>query len=99
MAVACLGSVSPMRERKSKVFSLRISPEEYRQLREACAARGVRSIGELARSAMHQMLGANPEQASMTDALHDLRRRVTELSADIERLSHRIPVNGDGNRI
>lgn len=84
-----------MTERKSKVFSLRLSPDEYQHLRKACADRGVRSIGELARTAMHQMLGPPADNSSkLSDAVHDLRRRIAELSTDIETLSKKLPTNG-----
>jgi hypothetical protein len=42
--------------RRSKVVSIRLSTDEYTQLRSLCITKGVDSFSELARAAMKEML-------------------------------------------
>jgi hypothetical protein len=79
-----------MTERKSKMVSFRLSPEEYRQLRDACSAHGVRSVSELARSAMQGLISNHGSAIPLHLQLQHLRDRVTLLSCEIDRLSHEL---------
>lgn len=75
-------------KRKSKIVNFRMSPEDHHRCRELCAARGVRSISELARNAVMNCLASNSLQDSnpLTPELHDLRTQVRFLAQEIERL-------------
>jgi hypothetical protein len=86
-----------MIDRKSKMVSFRLSPDEYYDLRNACASRGVRSVSELARTAMQALIGASATRATVDGQLDDLRRLVIQLSHEIDRLAEKVPtpVNGD----
>jgi hypothetical protein len=86
-----------MMQRKSKIVSFRLSPEEYRRLNAACELQGIGSISELARTALQPLMtppASNghgvPEEISLTHKLDDLLDRVQSLSAEIERLAGRL---------
>jgi Arc/MetJ-type ribon-helix-helix transcriptional regulator len=78
-----------MVDRKTKTVSLRMSPKEYRQLREACASQEIGSVSDLVRTAMQNLIASN---GSSTAPLHrqvqELRYRLDALSVEVERLSH-----------
>ena len=77
-----------MIDRKSKMVSFRLSPEEYRQLRDACAARGLRSVSELARTSMQSVISSgNGSSLPLHQQMQELRERVTQLSDKIDRLT------------
>ena len=80
--------------RKSKMVSFRLSPEEFRLFRLACEERGVRSVSELARTAMQSMLTTNG--TAHPDQIQQLRDRVRTLTADIERLAERVEPSANG---
>jgi hypothetical protein len=69
------------------MVSFRLSQQEYHQLRDACLQHGVRSISELARSAMQSLIAPNTECApSLHQQVQDLRDRLTDLAAEVDRL-------------
>jgi hypothetical protein len=72
------------------MVSFRVSPEEYLTLCEACATQGVRSVSELARTAVNVMICRNGVSGTVDDQLHDLRARVQSLSSEVERLSRHV---------
>jgi hypothetical protein len=76
--------------RRSKLVSFRVSPDEYRSLCEACSDRGLRSVSELARSALDDVLGGNNRLGNIGDQLQNLWMRVQFLTAEFERLSRHI---------
>lgn len=71
---------------KSKKFSFRISPEEYRVLREAANARGIWSLSEFARHAMGLLVDDRGKTHLETE-VQELRTKVDFLSAEIARLT------------
>lgn len=86
-----------MTQRKSKMVSFRLSPEEYRKLNDACELQGLGSISELARAALQRLmlngsvqLPVSVAEAGLAAELSDLRHRVQSLSADIDRLAARL---------
>ena len=78
--------------RKSKIISIRISPEEYESLKNMYAASGRRSVSALAREAMQRIIyDANNGDAGSADVdkrLRDLDARLNLLQRDVSRLSH-----------
>lgn len=96
MAVACskaTGTRPPMKmiDRKSKMVSFRLSPEEYRQLRDACSSHGVRSISELARTAMQSLVTTDGHPAPLHQQLQELRDRLNHLCHEVDRLKQGSP--------
>src|SRR5207253_1319375 len=51
-----LPNLQHMIRRRTKMISIRVSPDEYVKLRDACTAEGVASVSELARVAMDSIL-------------------------------------------
>jgi hypothetical protein len=73
--------------RKSKMISIRLSPEEYRTFQNACVERGVRSISDLARTAIQQLIGFNGHAEPVSEEVRNLSDRVQVISFELDRLS------------
>jgi hypothetical protein len=76
--------------RKSKMISFRLSPEEYQRLRETCELQGIRSLSDLARTAMQELIASGWQPVPLSDEVRDLRHRVRTLSLQMDRLSHKL---------
>ncbi len=76
---------------KTKTVSFRLSANEYRQVHEACAKLGVRSISELARSATQRFI-AETNMGPIDQEILELRARVQALAADIQELAAKVQV-------
>jgi hypothetical protein len=79
-----------MQPKRSKMISLRLSDEEYESLKTLYAARGVRSLSEFAREAMHRVLGE--DQPPLPNSTLDIRVQVLDgkvalLEGELSRLS------------
>lgn len=75
--------------KKSRTITLRISEEEYEALKSTYAAHGVRSVSELARTAIQRVIGdQHPGLESRVDALDgkvdDLKDEVARLARQLE---------------
>ena len=83
----------PRLNRRSKVVSIRLSAEEYDQLRSLCVTTGVGSFSELARAAMKKLL-AQQEAGSPDNAVEarvsQMDVRVSALANEIARVSNMI---------
>jgi len=73
--------------RRSKMISFRLSPEEYRMLQNARGSKGARSISDLARKAMLQLMVSNGQEHLLSDELRDLQDRVRQISHELERIA------------
>jgi Arc/MetJ-type ribon-helix-helix transcriptional regulator len=69
------------------MISFRLSPEEYRTLHEACLARGMSSISDLARAALRKMKIDDAKPAAISDEVRDLKDRIEVMSLELERVS------------
>lgn len=74
-------------KRKSKMISIRLSPEEYESLRALFPALGVRSVSEFARGAMQRFLQSPSNGENST---HDLDSRVRVLDNKLNRLESEV---------
>jgi len=73
--------------RRSKMVSFRLSLEEYARFQTICEARGIRSLSDLARTAV-QNLGATKERIDpLWNEIGILRHQIRALSAELDRLS------------
>jgi len=79
-----------MIDRRSKMVSFRLSWDEYQAYREACATVGVRSLSELARAAMQQLVTSRPNGTSLDDQVRELRNQVLQLSREVEHIARRV---------
>lgn len=73
--------------RKTKMISFRLSPEEYLRLRETCELQGVRSLSDLARTAMQELIASGWQPVPLSDEVRDLRNRVRTLSLQLDQLA------------
>ena len=80
-----------MNKRKSRIMSLRVSEEEYENLKAIYASRGVRSLSEFARDAMFQVLGQDGSDGrTLEDRVQLLDGKVAMLEGELQRLSRAI---------
>jgi hypothetical protein len=63
-----------MPTRKNRIISLRLSEEEYESLKSVYASRGVRSLSEFARDAMHRVVGGYPSSDTLVSCKMSLNR-------------------------
>jgi hypothetical protein len=76
--------------RKNRMVSFRLSSVEYELYRGACVAAGVRSLSELARAALQQVVDEGNGKVPVEDQLRDLRENVQGLSTAIRRLAQKL---------
>jgi hypothetical protein len=71
------------------MLSVRLSCEEYEELKQLCFLFGARNLSELARKALQTMLGKSQESPAEHLSVHlsDLGRKVHSLDLKVERLS------------
>ena len=79
---------------KSRMISIRISDEEYEGLRSLCLSQGARSVSDLARTAMNQMLHITSDPANTGSSVElrfqELHGRLNLLDRRIEQLAGRL---------
>jgi hypothetical protein len=69
-------------------MSLRLSEEEYENLKSVYASRGVRSLSEFARDAMLQVLGREASDGrTLEDRVQLLDGKIAMLEGELQRLS------------
>ena len=69
---------------RTRVVYFRISEEEFGKLNQLCEAQGARSLSDLARTAMQDMLGqanGQPTANMVATKLETLERMLAELNA------------------
>lgn len=76
--------------RKSKMVSFRLSPEEYQRFRELCTSQGVRSLSDLARTAMQRLVAVENRADPLSLEVQDLRTQVRSLSQELDRLAQAV---------
>ncbi len=86
-----------MLDRKSKMISFRLSPDEYRRLRDACSLHGARNVSELARAAMQNLIEGKDIAVPLPEQVHQLRERVSVLSSEVERISRQVDSPASAN--
>ena len=74
-------------DRKSKMVSFRLSPEEYRQLSAVCSTQGVRSISALARVSIQRFIDVDSSKSTPNGQVEDLRLRIRTLEEKLEELA------------
>jgi hypothetical protein len=80
------------------MISVRLSDEEYTAFKRLCFVTGARSVSELTRDAMRELLnGANREDAAGSH-LEEFRAQMRNLDKKIEQLAAEITmIAGNGN--
>lgn len=78
-------------KRRTKMVSIRLLDDEYRQLKELCETTGARSVSDLAREAMFRLLSPPGEGGqAVEDRLRQLDQKVARLDAQMEALESRL---------
>jgi len=78
----------PLLIRRSRVVSIRVTDDEFRQLREMCTMTGARCVSDLARDAMFRLMRGVELQPGSMDA--ELQTRVRELDEKLNLLQGRV---------
>ena len=73
-------------KRRSRMISFRLSEDEYASLRSLCEDEGARSVSDVARDAVHRLIGES-SQVDVESALRALEGRVDTLDLQIRRLT------------
>jgi len=75
--------------RRTKVISIRVTTDEFNQLQDLCAARGVGTISQLARVAMRLlMVQENGNgKATVESRVNEIHDRMSALDHEVARLS------------
>lgn len=81
--------------KKSRMISIRVSEEEYEALRHSYTARGTRSLSELAREAMKQVLNAHGHAVctSLESRVQTLEAQVMTLNQKLEKMNEAFDVH------
>ena len=74
--------------RRSRLVTFRVSADEYHTLASACITRRVRSISELARTAIQQWLKEPSTSSPLDTELQHVERRIEALAQENERLQY-----------
>ena len=84
---------------RTRVVYFRVSEEEFLRLMDLCPTHGARSISELARSAMQNIirgLQLETKDREVVETLHAIDKTVTEMNQNLKRLMPSGP--GDNGR-
>ena len=74
-------------KRRSRMVSFRLSDEEYEGLKHICITVGARSLSDVARDAVHQLLGNTAEPKTKWESqLAALSGRMDALDREVKRL-------------
>jgi len=75
-------------ESRSRMISFRLTAEEYDRFRELCYTQGIRSVSEMARSAINMMLSqpSRAPQEALETRVSELESRLHLLSLEIKKL-------------
>ena len=83
---------------RTRMISVRLSQEEYSALREVCSLTGARSVSDLTRDAVSNVLrGANREYSSGA-SLEEFRAGIRDLERRVEKLEAKLTVFDDADQ-
>ena len=72
------------------MVSFRLSEEEYEDLRHICLTAGARSLSDIARDAVHRLIGNGGEQKKdLESQLRLLNERIDAIDQEVRRLAGR----------
>ena len=85
--------------RRNRMLSIRLSDDELQQLKLVSQDRGARSVSDLAREAMMQLITGPqarngnrlvPGEGLLLARIHDMDQRITALQSEVSRLSAQV---------
>jgi hypothetical protein len=80
--------------RRTRVVFYRITEDEYATLQDLCSSVGARTVSELTRIAVHELIGSGQQRPglglaqqlrTLTDTLNEMNRSINQLAKDIKR--------------
>ncbi len=73
---------------RDKMISFRLSARDYERLREFRATRGARSISELARAAVSELIGslAKPSEEALETRVNELEGQLRMLALELKKI-------------
>lgn len=79
-------------KRRNRMVSFRLSEDEYAGLRNVCLTEGARSVSDLARDAVHRLIGKNGASAEvqLQTTVQTLAGRMEELDREVKRLAQMV---------
>jgi hypothetical protein len=85
--------------RRSRMISVRLSEEEYADLRLLCSVTGARSVSDLTRDAMRALLNGGSRESAISIPTSEFRAQMKNLDRRIEQLAADITtLKASGNR-
>jgi Arc/MetJ-type ribon-helix-helix transcriptional regulator len=72
------------------MISVRLSEEEYSALRRLCAVTGARSVSDLTRDAMRELLNGMNRDGQLGNFMDDFRTQMRSLDRKVEQLAAEI---------
>ena len=73
--------------RRTKIISIRVSPEEYDQLQTLCVRDGMDNISDVARKGMKMLMRQENEQPAIESRVQDIDTRMSFLDQEVSRLA------------
>src|ERR1039458_5558442 len=75
---------------RSRMISVRLSEEEYSDLRRLCSTTGARSVSDITRDAMRVLVNGSNRDDILTIHIDEFRTQMRSLDRKIEQLSAEI---------
>jgi len=75
---------------RSRTISVRLSEEEYVALTRMCSVTGARSLSDLTRAAMRELLNGVHKEDVLGDLRDEFRDQVKSLDRKLEELAERV---------
>jgi hypothetical protein len=73
--------------RRSRMISFRLSPEEYDRFSKMCSGRGARSVSDMVRVALLNLIAEEQEFDPLALEVRDLRSQLKSVAGELERIS------------
>jgi predicted DNA-binding protein len=73
--------------RKSRMISFRLSPDEYDRISKVCSERGARSVSDMVRVALLNLIAEERESDPLAFEVRDLRGQLKVMAHELDRLA------------
>jgi hypothetical protein len=75
------------------MISIRLSDQEYVDLKNRCVSKGARSLSDLARAAMNDLLNGVPSETALSSRVEDVCAQVRALNRKIDEIALRLSIH------
>jgi hypothetical protein len=76
--------------RRNRMISFRLTHDDYDRFAKMCSERGVRSISDMARTALQRLVAEDDESDPVSFQVRALRGQVKTLAHEVERLAETV---------